>query len=886
MAVKLFEKLSNNYLELLEDKEDFNVIIKVGESPNAKIFQAHSAILRHRSLYFRNELVNINKDKNNIKTLDLKNISNQQFEIVIKYIYGGVILLENHNASFIFELMLIAYEFLFDELAKYLETHLIETESHSHWLRLNFTRIYQKIFQNNKSQELQKWCNDIVVKYPDKIFESEDFFSLQDNALVSLISRDDLQMKEVKIWNHVIKWGIAQNSGLQSDPEDWSIENFLALKTTLRNCLPHIRYFQMSSDEFIDNVQPYQQILEKNLWKDITNKFMSPNRQVSSTILPPRVILTPKLPSRNTVPFSTVINEAHGDGFTKGSFWKLCDKQTNLVVVMKVKGTDEILGGYNPIGWDMLIGKEFYKRCDDSFIFSLKNYTIQASILSRVKQPEYAIKCSSGRCAPIFGGIGRKGDLVMFDNCNQDRKCYNRQISYEKRIRNEFTFNESGTSWADALRPKKRKRSEDNQSISIKKIAKMQQASDNIPVTEKENTPSLTQEPNQLTSTPQAGIILGLPTPDSHNRNNESWADEFEEVIRTTNNVSSESIMGNDKDSKNSPANAHEMRLSRENGYTNKHAENRATDLSDQAQPQLVSVQAMPTDASHMESYDTNTNLATHYINSSIQTTQANNPYEIKDSPSKDRRVNNQKTLDKPVCKINQGIGKDILGLKPHFTKGIRTHLGIIFKSYDNVQKNSTEGISLFNQTFLGYIPTNSRNSYLLVKLKNVPIDFQESITKEIKDTFEHVGKISSIKPLVFEGTSILSNQWVVIFDITNDPDITKRLPRFITIMDQKVTTEWREAPKLCFFCDAEGHIKRECQQYKEAQELKAAYSTYKNNNATLSKNSISYSLVETNNNNPTIMAQILENNNTNKQEQLNQEKTITPQIESTIQNI
>ncbi|CAG8831969.1 14008_t:CDS:2, partial [Gigaspora rosea] len=91
------------------------------------------------------------------------------------------------------------------------------------------------------------------------------------------------------------------------------------------------------------------------------------------------------------------------------------------------------------------------------------------------------------------------------------------------------------------------------------------------------------------------GIILGLPTPDSHNRNNESWADEFEEVIRTTNNG---------------------------NGYTNKHAENQATDLSDQTQPQLVSVQAMPTDASRMESYDTNTNLATHYINSSIQTTQ------------------------------------------------------------------------------------------------------------------------------------------------------------------------------------------------------------------------------------------------------------------------
>ncbi|RIB09219.1 hypothetical protein C2G38_2251527 [Gigaspora rosea] len=218
--------LLNNYLELLDDKEDFNIVINVDESPNAKIFQAHSAILKYRSLYFCNELANIRKDENNIKKLNLKNLTIQQFEIIIKYIYGGL-------------------------------------------------------------QELQKWCNDIVVKYPDKIFESEDFVSLQENTLVSIISRDDLQMKEVKIWNYIIKWGIAQNPGLPSDPEDWTHENFLTLKTTLRNCLPQIRYFQISGDDIADNVQPYHQILEKNLWKDITNNFMSPNRQILSKILPP-----------------------------------------------------------------------------------------------------------------------------------------------------------------------------------------------------------------------------------------------------------------------------------------------------------------------------------------------------------------------------------------------------------------------------------------------------------------------------------------------------------------------------------------------------------------------------------------------------------------------
>ncbi|RIB29480.1 hypothetical protein C2G38_2155269 [Gigaspora rosea] len=63
MATKLFERLSNDYLELLDDKKDFNVIIST----------------------------------------------------------------ENQDASFIVECMRAACEFPFKELVKYLETHLIET---------------------------------------------------------------------------------------------------------------------------------------------------------------------------------------------------------------------------------------------------------------------------------------------------------------------------------------------------------------------------------------------------------------------------------------------------------------------------------------------------------------------------------------------------------------------------------------------------------------------------------------------------------------------------------------------------------------------------------------------------------------------------------------
>ncbi|RIB21379.1 hypothetical protein C2G38_1106650 [Gigaspora rosea] len=342
--------------------------------------------------------------------------------------------------------MLIACELILEELAKYLETYLIETKVH--WLLLHFTHIYQKSFKSDTLQELQKWCNDIIVKYPNKVFDSEDFVSLTESALVSLIKRDNLQLEEIKIWNYVIKWGIAQNPDLSSDSK-WTFENYQALKTILQNCLPFIRYFQISADDIYNHIYPYKQILEKTLWKDIKKRLASPNLDISSKILPPRIILTQNLPKRtaNTIS-SSIISEEHAtvialwidkrtdtysvannpyefkllirgsrDGFTKDSFWNLCNKQKNIVVVMKVKGTDEILGGYNPVGWERIDDGAIYRDCNDSFIFSLKNGNNQ-TVLRRVKKPE----CST----LVFANEGPAFSygLYMKNNFNQDNGCY------------------------------------------------------------------------------------------------------------------------------------------------------------------------------------------------------------------------------------------------------------------------------------------------------------------------------------------------------------------------------------------------------------------------------------------------------------------------------
>ncbi|RHZ86467.1 hypothetical protein Glove_50g55 [Diversispora epigaea] len=448
MELKFFDKLSQNFIELLNEKDDYNVIIEVENKE--KLFTAHSNILKYRSQYFRKELENIQPNENNVKTIK-SSVSAQIFDIILKYIYGGIVNLENVKTRFIFDLMLAANEFELDELTNKLETHLIDTKAS--WLKTYFSLIYRIIFSENNFKNLENYCNDIITKHPSLIFENSDFASLPESALISLLKRDELQMEEVKIWDYVIKWGIAQNPTLPVNLEEWSKENFLTLKITLQQCLPLIRYFHISNAEIIDKIMPYKRILDKQLWKDIIQHLGTPDRPVKSIILPARSASVTELPLRAEVPkepFSTIISEEHAaeisswidrktttysttnipykfelilsgtkdeDGFVPQTFWNICHGHAKTVVIIKVKGTDEILGGYNPLAWDNSITSDCsatsrFTDTKESFIFSLKNGNIQNSTLSRVNNNQYAIGNAPKHCQNKYGP--RFGDFYLY----------------------------------------------------------------------------------------------------------------------------------------------------------------------------------------------------------------------------------------------------------------------------------------------------------------------------------------------------------------------------------------------------------------------------------------------------------------------------------------
>src|SRR5688500_11536305 len=102
-----------------------------------------------------------------------------------RYIYCGRISLDEYDTPDIIKILTPASELGLQELIVYLQTFLIETKAN--WMKENFNLIYQTSFENDSFLELQNYCDNLISKEPDKIFQSLNFSSIPEKLLVSLI---------------------------------------------------------------------------------------------------------------------------------------------------------------------------------------------------------------------------------------------------------------------------------------------------------------------------------------------------------------------------------------------------------------------------------------------------------------------------------------------------------------------------------------------------------------------------------------------------------------------------------------------------------------------------------------------------------------------------
>ncbi|PKK69794.1 hypothetical protein RhiirC2_850438 [Rhizophagus irregularis] len=260
--------LSQNFLRILDDEEYYDIVIEVGD----EMFRAHMVILNYRSTSLRRILSkNKKKSDGNLVHIKLPNILPGIFKIILKYIYGGKLSFEDYDTSDIVKILVAAGELNLHELIAYLQTFLIETN----WMEQNFNLIYKTSFEHGPFLELQEYCNDLISKIPDKIFELLDPSSAPEKLVISLVQSNNLQMSEIQVWKNVLKWGLAQNPELPTDPSTFSKDDFNILKNTLQQLIPFIKIDRLTSKEFWDNIVPYKEILPDGLYMNLLKGFLN-----------------------------------------------------------------------------------------------------------------------------------------------------------------------------------------------------------------------------------------------------------------------------------------------------------------------------------------------------------------------------------------------------------------------------------------------------------------------------------------------------------------------------------------------------------------------------------------------------------------------------------
>ncbi|EXX70201.1 uncharacterized protein OCT59_004610 [Rhizophagus irregularis] len=156
--------------------------------------------------------------------------------------------LSNISPERYFKVLIVADELLLQELIDYLLTYFIENRLE--WTEQHFEFIHRISFQSNNLSEIQKFCMDFMAKSSGKIFKSLDFTSLPEENI------DFID----EVWD--VKMGFAQNQTLIPKPD---------------TCQTLIRFYSLSSKEFLHKVRPYKKLLKQQLYENFLNSYMDPD---------------------------------------------------------------------------------------------------------------------------------------------------------------------------------------------------------------------------------------------------------------------------------------------------------------------------------------------------------------------------------------------------------------------------------------------------------------------------------------------------------------------------------------------------------------------------------------------------------------------------------
>ena len=216
---------------------------------------------------------------------------------------------------------------------------------------------------------------------------------------------------------------------MNKDISNWNKDDFINLKNILSDIIPLIRFNQISSDDFFDKIKPYRKAFNEEVYDEILESYLSSKWQPRLLQKGPRMregkLLNLDMKclisswidgkidtyNKNNLPYRfKLILQGTKDGFSRSVFEDKCYNIEQTIIIMKIKETGELVGGYNPVCWNIKgkpLSEDYWITTDKSFIFKINENQLNNSILSRVRYPQHAIFHPYQTC-----------DFIDIDNIN------------------------------------------------------------------------------------------------------------------------------------------------------------------------------------------------------------------------------------------------------------------------------------------------------------------------------------------------------------------------------------------------------------------------------------------------------------------------------------
>src|SRR4051794_33722378 len=164
---------------------------------------------------------------------------------------------------------------------------------------------------------------------------------------------------------------------MTNDPTKWSKEDITKIERSLHRFIPLIRFYDIKPTDFFYKVYKYKDILPRDLIHDLLEFHIVPNAKLKDDAAPSRKLKfkldhSTLIESKHLPLFASWIDKSKSpyynnknqnfefnllyrssrDGFNSESFHNKCDNKGATIWVARIKDTNQVIGGYNPLDWN------------------------------------------------------------------------------------------------------------------------------------------------------------------------------------------------------------------------------------------------------------------------------------------------------------------------------------------------------------------------------------------------------------------------------------------------------------------------------------------------------------------------------------------------------